>query len=68
MTSNDGRKIGRPTKMTAEAIQECRRVKEARSSLPSDKELAQRFNVPVHNIVRAMDLRCYKKLRTQGEK
>jgi DNA-binding transcriptional MocR family regulator len=48
--------------MTAEAIQECRRVKEARSLLPSNRELAQRYGVSLHNINHAMDLSCYKQL------
>ena len=54
--------------MTADAIQECRRVKEARSLLPTNKQLARLFNVPVYNINRAMDLSCYKQLNKQGEK
>ena len=66
MTS--ARKIGRPTKMTAEAIQECRRVKEARSLLPTNRELAQRFGVSLHNINHAMDQTCYKKLNKEGAK
>ena len=62
------KKVGRPTSVSADAVRECQRVREARMALPSNRELAQRLGLTLAQIDYAISNRGYKWLKTHGDK
>jgi hypothetical protein len=53
--------VGRPPRLTPEAILELRAIAQARKALPSNAELARRFNVSTATIIHVMAGRLPKR-------